>query len=147
MRRLVPMRIVMMVILLATCLTGAARAGSTIPLAERAAIQQVITAQIEAFRRDDGIAAFGFAAPHIRAMFGDGPTFLAMVRRAYPAVYRPRSFSFGTLAPQDGLLVQKVELVGPDGQGTLALYGMEHEPDGSWRIGGCSLAKSERVEI
>ncbi len=152
MRRMVGVRTMLGVFLLAACLAGAARAQDTVAPADRAAIQHVITAQIEAFRHDDGTAAFGFAAPRIRAMFGDAPHFLAMVRDAYPPVYRPRSVSFGTLTRQDGSLVQKVELVGPDGQGALAqgvlaLYVMEHEPDGNWRIAGCSLVKSERQEI
>lgn len=141
------MRRIVSVLLLATCLIGPAHSQDAVAPAERAAIQHVIAAQIEAFRHDDGQAALGFAAPHIKAMFGDGPHFLAMVREAYPPVYRPRSVSFGTLAPQNGSLVQKIELVGPDGQGALALYIMEHEPDGSWRIAGCSLVKSERQEI
>ena len=141
------MRTMLGVLLLTACLAGAARAQDAVAPADRAAIQHVITAQIEAFRHDDGNAAFGFAAPRIRTMFGDATHFLAMVRDAYPAVYRPRSVSFGTLTRQDGAPVQKVELVGPDGQGALALYVMEHEPDGDWRIAGCSLVKSERQEI
>ena len=141
------MRRLLGILLLAGCAAGAARAEGAVAPVDRAAVQQVITAQIEAFRHDDGDAAFGFAAPHIKAMFGDAPHFLAMVRQAYPPVYRPRSFSFGTLTPQDRLLVQKVELVGADGQGALALYSMEHEPDGNWRIAGCVLIKSERREI
>ena len=141
------MRRMLGLLLLAACLAGAARAQDTVASVDRTAIRHVITAQIEAFRQDDGDAAFGFAAPHIKAMFGDAAHFLAMVRQAYPPVYRPRSFSFGTVTPQDGLLVQKVELVGADGQGALALYSMEHEPDGNWRIAGCVLVKSERREI
>ena len=141
------MRGMLGVVFMAACLGGAARAQGTVAPPDQAAIQQVITAQIEAFRHDDGDAAFGFAAPRIKAMFGDARHFLAMVRQTYPPVYRPRSFSFGTLTPQDGLPVQKVELVGPDGQGALALYSMEHEPDGKWRIAGCVLVKSERREI
>lgn len=141
------MRTIPGLLVLAACLAGAVRAQGIVAPADRAAIQHVITAQIEAFRHDDGEKAFGFAAPHIRTMFGDATHFLAMVHDAYPPVYRPRSVSFGTLARQDGSLVQKVELVGPDGQGALALYVMEHEPDGNWRIAGCSLVKSERQEI
>ena len=42
---------------------------------------------------------------------------------------------------------RRVELVGPSGEGALALYDMEHEADGSWRIAGCVLTKSERLDI
>jgi hypothetical protein len=43
--------------------------------------------------------------------------------------------------------MQKVEVIGPDGRPALALYDMEHETDGSWRISGCRLVKSELQEI
>ena len=146
---------ILTVLLLALCLavptraqtaasTGASTAASE---ADRTAIQQVITAQIAAFGNDDGAAAFGLAAPNIKARFGDGPTFLAMVRQAYPAVFRPRSFAFGALAPESRFLVQHVELIGPEGREALALYTMEHEPDGSWRIAGCSLVTTQHLEI
>ena len=109
-------------------------------------IQHVITAQIDAFRRDDGQAAFAFAAPVIQSQFGDSEHFIAAVRQAYQPVYRPRSFSFGTLATKDGKTTQLVEVIGPDGRGATAVYSMEHEADGTWRISGCELLKSELQE-
>jgi hypothetical protein len=47
----------------------------------------------------------------------------------------------------DGRIVQRVELVGPDGARELALYTMEREPDGSWRIDGCQLTASDDVSV
>jgi hypothetical protein len=32
-------------------------------------------------------------------------------------------------------------VIGPDGQPALALYAMERQPDGSWRIAGCTLTR------
>ena len=113
----------------------------------RADIRRVITAQIEAFRRQDGAAALTFAAPGIVEKFVDGPHFLEMVRTAYPAVFNPRSFSFGALATDRGAVEQKVEFIGADGQAALGVYDMEYEADGSWRISGCALEKSERIEL
>jgi hypothetical protein len=43
-------------------------------------------------------------------------------------------------------VLQKVELVGDHGQTALAVYDMEHEPNGDWKIAGCRLIKSERIE-
>ena len=113
----------------------------------RADIRRVITAQIEAFRRQDGAAALTYAAPGIVEKFVDGPHFLEMVRTAYPAVFNPRSFSFGELSTGDGDIEQKVEFIGADGQAALGVYAMEHEADGNWRISGCALEKSERIEL
>ncbi len=109
--------------------------------ADRAAIRQVIQKQLDAFRRDDAQAAFAFASPGIQAQFGDSAdNFMGMVRRGYQPVYRPRSTTFGALVNQGGQIVQKLEITGPDGAEHEALYFMEHEPNGQWRISGCVLA-------
>jgi hypothetical protein len=67
------------------------------------------------------------------------------VRRAYPAVHRPRSVEFSGLLQEDGRIVQQVELTGPDGTAQLALYEMEKDSAGNWRIAGCVLVRSARV--
>ena len=110
--------------------------------ADRAAIQSVIQQQLNAFQADDGRAAFALASPGIRQQFGDPDTFMALVRQGYPMVYRPRETHFGALAEEDGRIVQKVAFVGPDGVLVTALYMMEREPDGSWRIAGCVIART-----
>ncbi len=131
---------------LAFLLAGQAVAQTAPSPSDRAAIQQVIAAQIDAFRHDDGAAAFGYASPHIQSLFGDPATFLAMAKNGYAPVTHPSSVSFGALESQDGQLVQHVELVGPNGEGALALYTMEREPNGAWRIAGCQLVRTERIE-
>ena len=134
-------------ICLTTLLCGPALADGPVTPSSRAAIRTVISGQIEAFRREDGTAALAFASPGIVQKFVDGPHFLAMVRSAYPAVFRPRSFSFGALSAEDGSVQQKVEFIGQDGVAALGVYDMEHETDGSWRISGCALEKSERIDL
>ena len=62
-----------------------------------AAIRSVIESQIDAFRQDDGAAAYAFAAPAIRQLFPTVDAFMGMVRGQYQPVYRPRSVTFGTL--------------------------------------------------
>ena len=57
-------------------------------------MQAIILAQMEAFKRDDGAAAFAFASPGIRSMFGSAERFMHMVRSGYPQVYRPQSIEF-----------------------------------------------------
>lgn len=124
---------------------GQAQAPTDLSAADRAAIPRVIARQIEAFRRDDADAAFGFAAPGIQQQFGTPDRFLDMVRRTYPAVHRPRTVEFTTLRLDDGAVVQEVELVGPDGALELALYTMERDDAGAWRIAGCTLVPSARL--
>jgi hypothetical protein len=115
-------------------------APASLPAEDRAAIRGVIENQIGAFRRDDDAAAFAYASPGIQMQFGDAATFGSMVRRGYQPVYHPRRVHFGAILEVDGRIVQKVEVIGPDGVPALALYFMEREADGSWRIDGCVLA-------
>ena len=112
---------------------------------DRAAIQSVIVGQLDAFQHDDAGAAFEKASPMIKDMFGTAGNFLSMVQRGYPPVYRAQQSVFAGLSQEDGRIIQRVELVGPDGRDYLALYIMEQQPDGTWKINGCELTESEKV--
>jgi hypothetical protein len=105
----------------------------------KAAIVSIISRQIDAFRRDDGAEAFGYASPNIQAKFGTPAGFMRMVIEGYFPVYRPKSVKFLDLAWHDGLLIQHVLIEGPDGAFYLALYPMAQMPDGTWRVDGCYL--------
>ncbi len=106
------------------------------------AIQDVISRQLDAFKRADGEAAFGFASPMIQGMFADKSIFLGMVERGYPQIFRSRSVKFLKLTMIDGRLVQNVLVEGIDGSVITAAYEMV-EIDGQWRINGVSLARGE----
>ncbi len=110
---------------------------------DQAAIRDTIQGQVEAFRRDDGDAAFGFASPSIQGMFGRSDVFMDMVRQGYRPVYRPQVFDFREIVELNGEVAQKVHVVGPDGRPVTAIYPMTQLPDGSWRINGCYLQAPE----
>ncbi len=78
---------------------GVAAPGKTVAdqTAGGAEIRGVIERQLAAFERDDADGAFAFASPGIRRRFGTPETFMDMVRRHYPPVYRPRDVAFGAL--------------------------------------------------
>ena len=107
------------------------------------AIQGAIRGQLEAFKLDDGATAYSFAAPNVKAIFPTVDAFMTMVKRAYQPVYRPRSYTFGDLDDKAGALTQRVEILGPDGDYWTAVYSLARQDDGSWKITGCSLVKSE----
>jgi Domain of unknown function (DUF4864) len=111
--------------------------------ADRTAIRDTIQSQVDAFRRDDGEAAFGYASPGIRRLFGTADTFMDMVKQGYQPVYRPRVFDFREIVSLHGQITQKVHVVGPDGRPVTAFYPMTQLPDGSWRIDGCYLQAPE----
>ncbi len=104
---------------------------------DQSAIRRVITAQLDAFQADDGLQAFHYAAPAIRQQFRTVANFMAMVRSAYPAIYRPRGVIFAALGTLHGMPAQTVLLMGPDGQVVKAIYLMQQQASGDWRIAGC----------
>jgi len=109
---------------------------------DTAAIRAVISHQLGAFLRDDQTAAFADASPTIQQIFHDPETFMQMVRSAYQPVYRSSSVAFRELGMVEGRLVQRVYMVGPDGIAVLADYEMQRQPDGTWRINGCSIERA-----
>ena len=117
--------------------------------ADAEAFREVIRGQMAAFARDDGAAAFAFAAPSIQRLFATPERFMAMVRAGFQPVYRPQAVAFEApirVPARDNsgggsgeALAQPVRVTGPDGRPVLAMYHMERQSDGSWRIAGVVL--------
>ena len=105
-------------------------------------IRSVIQSQLEAFLRDDGDGAWTHASPGIQQMFRDRDTFMAMVRQGYAPVYRPKEWSFGELRASPQGPEQAVRIVDVAGDIWIAIYTMERQPDGTWKISGCRLVKA-----
>ena len=114
----------------------------TLPVADWSAIRRMIDDQRKALKSGDARKAFSFASPGIRAQFGTPETFLAMVRNGYGALIAARYVVFLDGAVIDGAVIQPLRLVAPDNSVQVALYTMEKQKDGRWRIAGCVLAPS-----
>ncbi len=109
---------------------------------DRAESRAVIERQIEAFRREDGATAFSFASPELQMLFHDPDRFMAMVRNGYQPVYRPKTYSFSGDAETAEGLSETLTIEDADGQAWTALYTLEKQPDGSWKITSCHLVKA-----
>ncbi len=123
---------------------GAASADSPRPsAADRSAVIGVIASQMDAFRADDAERAYSYAAPTIKRMFPTPSVFMDMVRRGYRPVYRAEDplFTRSRLVGE-GRIVQEVLLTGPEGRPWTAVYTLERQADGSWRITGCYLREA-----
>jgi len=132
----------MAVFVLALLVASTVRAQSEPAAADWTQIKAVITAQRNALVRGDGSLAFGYAAPGIRRHFGDVDTFMRMVRQSYAALIDARYTEFLEGAVIGGDVVQPLRLVMNDGTVWVALYGMQRQPDGGWRIASCVIAPS-----
>jgi hypothetical protein len=115
---------------------------------EQPDIRLTIERQLEAFRSNDSAAAFALAAPQIQASFGSPDRFLGTVKDGYTPVFRAKSVMFGKLVRSDeGATLQLVHLVDDRNHPWLALYIMEAQGDGSWRIGGCLLTTDPGADV
>jgi hypothetical protein len=110
--------------------------------AEWTAIKEVIGAQLKALKAGDGLKAMTYAVPGIRLQFRSPERFLRMVRDGYGALLNARASTFLEGAVVDGTTLQPLQLVLPDNSVVVALFTMERQKDGAWRIAGCVIAPS-----
>ena len=114
----------------------------------RRAARATIERQIDAFRRNDAVGAYAEAAPQIRNLFTSAETFIAMVAKGYAPVLRPRSYRFETAQETaEDEIAQGLSLQDEAGLDWVALYTLQRQIDGQWRITGCQLKKAPGERI
>jgi Domain of unknown function (DUF4864) len=109
--------------------------------AQEEPIRQTIQSQMEAFLADDFEAAFGFASPGIKSLFGTPENFGAMVTQGYPMVHRSSDVQMLELREVAGELWQKVMVTDQAGRTHLLDYQMIETPEG-WQINAVQLLQS-----
>ena len=105
-------------------------------------IRDAISEQLAALRSGDASRAFSFASAGIREQFYDAPTFLRMVQGSYAALLEARYTEFLEGAVIDGHTIQPLRLILRDDTVLVALYEMQRDEQGGWRIAGCVIAPS-----
>jgi hypothetical protein len=110
--------------------------------ADWSAIKKVIADQRSALKAGDAAKAFSYATPGIRGEFRDPTNFIDMVRTMYSALLTARYVEFLEGAVIDGAVIQPLRLIDADNTVRVALYIMEKQANGAWRIGGCRIAPS-----
>ena len=124
-----------------TLLTPAQAAGFT--PADEKNVRAVVQNQLAALAQDDATKAFSFAAPNVREAVGTATQFLAMIRRSYPAIYRPASTAFLKPEGQDDSAIQRVQMEDADGNVWLATYSLNRQKNRVWRITGCQVVPTK----
>jgi hypothetical protein len=110
--------------------------------------QDVITGQIEAFRKGDAPTAFSYAATAFQKSFTDPAVFMVSIAASgYTPIFTSVSHSFGKFTLIDATtVVQVVHLVGPKQELYEAAYALGKE-DGGWRVQGVQLAKVDGLAV
>ncbi|MCB1386254.1 MAG: DUF4864 domain-containing protein [Nitratireductor sp.] len=110
-----------------------------VPPADRNATQAVIGDQLEAFRSGDHARAYSHAAPGIKSYFDTVDKFIAMVAKGYGPVYAPQDYTFGRNTVIDGEVYQEVIITDHQGKQWQAVYTLQRQEDGSWKITGVKI--------
>ena len=106
------------------------------------AARSVITDQLEAFIARDFDRAYSFASDNIKGFFPTVEQFMAMVQGGYLPVLRPGNYAFGNTEDlAEGRIKQDVLIRAPDGSDWTAVYYMQRQPDGTWKVDGVNLRK------
>ncbi len=122
-------------------------AQDAVPDADTSATRGVIEDQIKAFQSGDGERAYGHAAPNIKNVFGSVERFLSMVQTGYPSLYNPQAYNFGRNALISGQVHQELIVTDGDGKQWQAVYSLERQPDGSWKITGVKMNPYKGVSV
>ena len=128
--------------LVAAVLVAGARADEAPTQRDWQAIKRVIGDQLAALRKDDGARAFTFASRELQAQFESVENFMRMVHAGYQPLIDARYDEFLEGAVIDGRVIQPLRLTLRDDTVLVALYTMQRDDDGRWRIAGCMLAPS-----
>ncbi len=134
--------IVLWVALAAPVAFAQAAPGPHLAAAEWQRIRAVVAAQRDALVAGDGARAFALATPALRRQYGSAEAFMRMVNDGYRPLVDARYVEFLDGAVIAGSTVQPLRLVMPDGAVLVALYEMQQQRDGGWRIAGCVIAPS-----
>jgi hypothetical protein len=123
-----------------------ASAGARADESAFAEARSVIEGQLDAFRAGDDERAYSFASPGIRQIFPTRDLFMSMVMNAYRPVWRPQSHVFGPARAIDGsTVVQTLHVIGPDGREYEAVYTLQRQADGLWKIAAVTLRKLDSL--
>lgn len=125
-------------------ISGFLMAWAPVVVVAETSIEDVIGAQIQAFQQDDFGAAFEFASPSIRRIFGSAETFGNMVQRGYPMVRWPDEVRYLDRRKSAGELWQRVLIRDRDG----VLHVLDYQMvliDGEWRINAVQVLPAQGV--
>jgi hypothetical protein len=135
-------------VLLLGLLTGFdGKRGASVNPSDAVAIHAVVQRQLSALLSDDEAGAFDAASADARAFFGSASNFLQAMKTYYSPIYRHRYAHFSKARTVGKLILQPVRVTASDSSVWLAVYRMEREAGGNWKIDGCQLLPTGNVSI
>lgn len=108
----------------------------------------VIERQLKAFRMRDASGAFGYVSRSLQRKYQSPVRFLRSVRYTYRPLYEHLSYRFTGSQRYENSLLQKVELIGPDGMPVTALYRLiQNAEEGVWTIDSYTILEPDAQPV
>lgn len=111
----------------------------TISPEQKTATQAVIKDQLSAFQTGDHDRAFSHAAPSIKKMFRSTENFIRMVESGYNALYASDGYFFARNRTDGTTIFQEVIATDQSGKQWQAIYSLQLQDNGSWKITGVQM--------
>jgi hypothetical protein len=111
------------------------------------AVTLVVQSQLLAFADDDAETAFSLATKSTQKLAGTPNDFLKVIKQRFTPIYRHRNALFSEPEIIEGHALQVVQLIDHDNLVWIAIYEVEREADGAWKIDGCQLFETNTMSI
>lgn len=114
---------------------AAAPRGEAEGIADKDAIQSLITDQLEAIRERDADMAYALTTGLMHEKFHNAGEYFTAIRFSHRALYNHKSFRFLDQSQNDASnSVQRVEVTFTQGRPAIVIYRLERNPEGAWAI-------------
>lgn len=98
-------------------------------------IQHSIEKQLLAFKARDAAQAFAMVSHALQQQYQDSKKFMRMARFSYRVLYDHKAYQFLERSGSGQVQFQPVEVIGPDGLPSIALFRMvQNQNNGEWMI-------------
>ena len=118
-----------------------------LPPDDVAMIQEAIRGQLHALSEDDADSAFELTSASIRSQMGSPENFLRVIKEEYAPIYRHLGVIFSAPQALGDAIIQIVRLTDRESRVWLAIYNMQRDMIGNWKIDGCQLLQTSVVSV
>lgn len=107
--------------------------------AQAQAVREVVHLQINALADDDAEKAYSLTTSATQQLLGSPNNLLSFIKDEFAPIYRPRHAMFQETEIIGQHALQIVQLIDSSGLIWIAIYQVELETDGKWKVDGCRL--------
>lgn len=115
--------------------------------ADAKSIQAVVQSQLIALANDDADRAFALTTVSTRAIIGNADNFLQMIKEEFAPIYHNRRAIFSPAEIIEGDMLQVVRITDDENHVWVAIYRMERDEDGYWKIDDCRLLETTSTSV